>query len=133
VLSWFSSEISMPSFPIAAALLAAATLSFVVRPAWAQAGDAPAVTSTSATRAPAVRDPLDPRAAVPPLHHRSALAAYRAVQDSKPTAWREANDTTARVGGWRAYARQAQASDGASLPAMPAAATPAGHGPHHGQ
>lgn len=77
--------------------------------------------------APAERDPLDPRAAVPPQRHSSALTGYRTPKDPAPTDWREANDTTARVGGWRAYARQAQADDAApaAASAVPAAASAA--------
>jgi hypothetical protein len=55
-------------------------------------------------------DPADPRAAAAALEHRSALSAYRRVggEDPPPLAWRDANDTVARIGGWRAYAREAQ-------------------------
>ena len=65
-------------------------------------------------------DPADAQAAVAPLTHRSALADYRkATAASAPTAWRDANDTVERIGGWRAYAREAAAS-------APAASAPAG-------
>ncbi len=52
-------------------------------------------------------DPLNPQAAVPALVHASAFAAYRRYADAAPIAWKEANDTVARIGGWRAYAREA--------------------------
>lgn len=124
----------MPAIPIAAVVLTAATLFFAAPPASAQ----PVAGATAAVRAPAQRDPLDPRASVPPLRHRSALAGYRAPKDLPLTGWREANDTTARVGGWRAYAREAQAND-ADAPAATAAPalktppdTPAVGGDHHG-
>jgi hypothetical protein len=74
-----------------------------------------ALTATGATaQAQAPRpvsrpDPLDARAQVPPLRHESAFASYRATADSTPTPWAQANDTVARIGGWRAYAREAQA------------------------
>ena len=88
-------------------------------------------------------DPLDPRAEVPRLVHRSSLAAYRAANDLEVGAWKRANDNVARIGGWRAYAREASApepappanADGAR-PAPPAAAPAApaapsgGHGGH---
>ena len=65
-------------------------------------------------------DPADAQVAVVPLTHRSALADYRKVTAAAPpTAWRDANDTVERIGGWRAYAREAAAS-------APAAAPPAG-------
>jgi hypothetical protein len=96
--------------------------------------------------APAVRraDPLDPRAAVPALRHESALAQYRRFSDDKTASWRDANDAVARIGGWRAYAREAQQPEApASAPVLPAAKppngmpadmtrqpVPAGHGGH---
>ena len=78
--------------------------------------------SAQAQPAPAVRraDPLDARAAVPPVVHDSTLSrARRATVEEPPISWREANDTTARIGGWRAYAREAQQPDAAG-PALPA-------------
>ncbi len=54
-------------------------------------------------------DPLDAKAPVPALTYRSSLTHFRASGDDKPVPWREANDTTARIGGWRAYAREARA------------------------
>ncbi len=78
-------------------------------------------------------DPLDPRASVPALVFRSALAPDRSGAGDKPLAWREANDNVARIGGWRAYARQSQQADpepGAKpAPAVPSAA-PTGHAGH---
>lgn len=73
--------------------------------------------SASAGRRP---DPLDARAAVPPAIHDSTLSrARRASVEDPSISWREANDTTARIGGWRAYAREAQQPDAAG-PALPA-------------
>jgi hypothetical protein len=54
-------------------------------------------------------DPTDPRAQVPPLQQRSALATYRRLADDPPRDWREANDAVARIGGWRTYLRESQA------------------------
>lgn len=93
---------------------------------------------------PTVRraDPLDPKAAVPALRYESAMAQYRRPSDEKTVSWRDANDTVARIGGWRVYAREAQQADPpASAPpalrqpsGMPADMTqkpmPAGHGAH---
>jgi hypothetical protein len=60
-------------------------------------------------------DPADPAVAVPPVVHRpvSSLAAPSAA--SAPLSWRDANDRVGRIGGWRAYAREAQSA--ASAPA----------------
>ena len=65
-------------------------------------------------------DPRDARAAAPALIHQSAFAAYRAHAQAVPIGWKQANDTVNRIGGWRAYAREA-----AETNAPPAAATKA--------
>lgn len=71
-------------------------------------------------RSSAKADPLDARAAAPALVHQSAFAAYRAHAQAVPIGWKQANDTVNRIGGWRAYAREA-----AEAGAPPAAATKA--------
>ena len=93
-------------------------------------------------------DPLDPAASVPAAGYRSSLPSPRATADEKPVSWREANDTVARIGGWRVYAREAQQAEpaAASAPVQPApesattrapapaktspASSPAGHTGH---
>lgn len=63
-----------------------------------------------ASTAPPRPDPADARVATPPLQHRSALAGFRRLgAEAPPLAWREANDRVERIGGWRAYAREANA------------------------
>jgi hypothetical protein len=83
-------------------------------------------------------DPLDPTTPVPALVYRSSLTASKPPPEA-PTSWRQANDTVTGIGGWRAYARQAQQSAVPEAPkpppsqAMPAhKAMPAhlGHGAH---
>lgn len=73
-------------------------------------------------------DPLDPKAAVPALTYESPFGQYRPLGDAKPMSWREANDTVARIGGWRVYARESQepAAVPAAKPNAPAASSPAG-------
>jgi hypothetical protein len=86
-------------------------------------------------------DPLDPKAKVPALVYESSLARYRPYGEAKPIGWREANDTVNRIGGWRAYAREAQQADAPTeqapraQPAKEAAKLPAapGHGGHKPQ
>jgi len=98
--------------------------------------------SPAPARADARSDPLDAKAPVPALKYQSSLAGYRRFADEKPTAWKEANETAARIGGWRAYARETQEGaapgPGASAPAAaspargaPASAPAAGHRGHH--
>jgi hypothetical protein len=62
--------------------------------------------------------------------YRSALEGYKRYADEPLVPWREANDTVGRIGGWQAYAREAQ---GAATPAAPAS-SPATAAPaqHHG-
>lgn len=66
-------------------------------------------------------DPLDAKAATPPVVYRSALVDYKKLAaEPPPVAWRQANDAVERIGGWRAYAREAQAPEpAASRPATP--------------
>jgi hypothetical protein len=59
-------------------------------------------------------DPLDPRARVPAAAYPSALASYRRLGEDRPVPWKEANATVNRVGGWRAYAREAQQTEAAA-------------------
>lgn len=72
-----------------------------------------------------------------PAPYRSALEGYQAFGDDKPIPWKEANDTVGKIGGWRAYAREAQqpqAPDGkgTAAPVAPSAGNAtnphAGHG-----
>lgn len=75
----------------------------------------------SATAAPAVE-----------LRYRSTFDGYRAYNEQAVTSWREANDNVGRIGGWRAYAREAGASGGdAPAPAPVPAPVPAPQ-PDHG-
>jgi hypothetical protein len=85
-----------------------------------------AQTSTATTSTAA--QPLDARAEVPLARMLSPLENYRrhTSVEIQPGSWRAANDNVNRIGGWRTYAREAQAatpSSGASGPA--AAAAPA--------
>jgi hypothetical protein len=75
--------------------------------------------------APTRPDPLNPAAAVPAATHASALARYRSAGEVKVGSWREANDAVTRIGGWRAYAREAALPEAAPARA-PAASQPPG-------
>ncbi len=73
------------------------------------------------TSAVAPVKPVAPAAvadAAPPAY-RSALEGYQPYTDEKTVNWKEANDTTARIGGWREYAKeasQAQTPAGSTKP-----------------
>ena len=105
-------------------------------------------TTPLAQPAPAAHraDPLNAQAPVPRLVHTSAFAKYRRLADVPVGSWREANDNVTRIGGWRAYAREASqpeapmpaapdaaASAPGSGPTDPAKAMPPGHRGHDGQ
>ena len=64
-------------------------------------------------------DPLDAEASVPRVIYQSALANYRVLSDEKVKPWKETNDKVGRIGGWRAYAKEAQ------QPEAPAGSAPA--------
>lgn len=92
-------------------------------------------------------DPLDASAKVPALRHESPFGSHRRIGDAEAVAWREANDEVGRIGGWRAYAREANAPEPAAdtaaarkpAPAAESAsmpvpgALPSGHGSHPGR
>ena len=67
--------------------------------------------------------PPEPLPTTQPLAFQSALQGYQRYTDDKIVNWKAANDTTARIGGWRAYAKEASAP--AATPAPAAAAVPA--------
>lgn len=81
-------------------------------------------------------------AAPTPLPYTSALQGYQPFVDEKVRSWKESNDTVGKIGGWRAYAKEAAepeakssqtpAASPVAAPKAPAApADPhAGHGKH---
>ena len=75
------------------------------------------------------------------LEYRSTCDGYQRFADEKVGPWIDANDTVGRIGGWRAYAREAGEADargpapaGAPAPVTrgspPAADPHSGHGKH---
>ena len=61
------------------------------------------------------------------LHYQSVFSAYQADVDPPVQSWREANERVGKIGGWRAYAKEAASAE-------PAKDTPAAdpHAGHHG-
>lgn len=88
-------------------------------------GAAPA-NPASPTRA----DPLDAGASTPAVQYRSPLADYRRHAEQPLGSWRQANETVTRIGGWRAYAREAAQTGAAPAPAPDAPAKPSGDAGH---
>jgi hypothetical protein len=79
-------------------------------------------------------DSLNPQAQVPATTYRSPLADYRRIGEDKRVPWSEANQTVNRIGGWRTYAREADAPEVvAPASGAPGQAAPAGDGApaHH--
>jgi hypothetical protein len=70
-----------------------------------------------------------PVAAPATATYRSAFEDYRPFADETATPWRETNDTVGRIGGWKAYARQAREAAAAPAPAASGSA-PARSGEH---
>ncbi len=91
----------------------ALSLAAAAPPAWAQS----APNSSMA-------DPQDAKAPVPPVIYRSPLANYRVLSDDTVTSWKETNDNVGRIGGWRAYAKEAQEPEPAVDPTPPSADKP---------
>jgi hypothetical protein len=71
---------------------------------------------------------------------RSAFEGYKPYTDDGAPEWKKANDAVGQIGGWRAYAREAQGNQASETkgeeksPGQPAQATPpdphAGHAGH---
>lgn len=70
-----------------------------------------AVAQATVTNAPAVTSAAK--------SFSSALDTYKPFTEEKTIDWKQANDLTARVGGWRAYAKEASGATSASVPAKP--------------
>ena len=75
--------------------------------------------ATAQTSAAAPAKPVAPEATADATlpAYRSALEGYQRYTDEKTVNWKEANDATARIGGWREYAKEASQSQ------MPAGST----------
>lgn len=74
----------------------------------------------------AAPDPTDEKNTVPPVLYLSPFRDYKPLGEDKAIPWKAANDEVGRIGGWRAYAKEAQAAAASVNPAAPVApATPA--------
>jgi hypothetical protein len=93
------------------AALAAALCAFSLGSALAQSAPMPAAPASAAGTAA-------------PITYRSAFDGYTGHADVPVRPWREVNDQVGRIGGWRVYAREAQAGG--------AAPTSGGHVGHTG-
>ncbi|MES2945263.1 MAG: hypothetical protein V4772_20545 [Pseudomonadota bacterium] len=92
---FYSSRVAWPSI---------ACLLLVAVPVYAQTGASPRPASVAST----------------PVAHpafSSVLDTYQPYTEEKTANWQQANDNTARIGGWRAYAREVAEPSPAMLPA----------------
>ncbi len=64
-----------------------------------------------------------------PEPYRSAFEGYQPFAEEKLLPWKDTNATVEKIGGWRAYAKEARQADSK---AAPAAGTPASSDPHAG-
>ena len=81
-----------------------ATVGLLVMSLWATQASAQA--SASAASPATLEAPAAPEQTALPAY-RSALEGYQRYTEEKMVNWKDANDATARIGGWRAYAREA--------------------------
>jgi hypothetical protein len=66
--------------------------------------------------------PSDPAASVPAQRYQSPISSLRPMVQATVAPWRQSNDTVLQRGGWKAYAKAAQAPDDApSLASGPSA------------
>jgi len=102
---------------IAGALLAGAAVAAAADPGRKIApGAAPARMRCT----PPDGDPLEAGTPVPAAAHVSAFASYRRLGETAVAPWKPANDDVGRIGGWRAYAREAAGpAPAAAAPAAP--------------
>ena len=91
----------------------------------ARAASVTAALSLSASSI-AAPDPTDEKNTVPPVLYLSPFRDYKPLGEDKAIPWKAANDEVGRIGGWRAYAKEAQDAAASVKPATPVApATPA--------
>ncbi len=107
----------------ASAQTSAAPPARVSAPATAAASEAKPATPPASAAATGTLAPVT-RTQTAPGGYRSALEGYQPYSEEKIVPWREANDTVGKIGGWRAYAKEAaegQSQQGHAGHAAPAA------------
>lgn len=89
---------------------------------------AAAPAAASGPAAPARPAAWQAEAPVPAVRHESAFSTYRPHVDTPVGDWRAANEAVNRIGGWRAYGREAGAPLQPLPPVGPARPAPAAGG-----
>ena len=73
--------------------------------------------SVSVVTAQVVTEPRSPHSASEQsVHFKSAFSEYVPYSEQSIESWREANDRVGEIGGWRAYAKEAQPTRASSEP-----------------
>lgn len=133
---------ALPRHLLCALLCAPMAIALALALAPTASAQTPRSTSPSPNTSLSV-DPLDPSVPLPALRYCSALQSYRADPGTELGDWKASNERVQRIGGWRAYAREANASPLDASPANAAASAPAsqakpepapkagGHSHHH--
>jgi hypothetical protein len=87
------------------------------------------LTISAPALAQAPSTPSNPTPPLRPLVYQSPFSDYQAYKEQPIGSWRDAIDTVGKVGGWQAYAREAQ-----GLPPQPSApgSVPPAAGQHGG-
>lgn len=104
---------------------------FSFKPAWWLA-IVPSLTAAAACAQPAAAS-SNTGAAAPPsatVSFQSALQGYQPFRDEPVRPWKDANDTVGKIGGWRAYAKEAAEPARASPEASESPKPSTGHGKH---
>jgi hypothetical protein len=74
---------------------------------WMAVLSSTAALTVSAQPAPQVSPPPSQAGQAPAAGYQSTLEGYQPFTDEKILPWKQANDTVGKIGGWRAYAREA--------------------------
>lgn len=69
-----------------------------------------ALPGLAAAQSSAPATPASATQVSPPLAFRSTMDGYKPYTEESTVNWKDANDTTARIGGWRVYAKEARQS-----------------------
>lgn len=67
--------------------------------------------SSTDTNKPQQIDPANADTPVAAVAYRSSFTGYRPWPDEPVAAWKDSNDLTGKIGGWRVYAREARQPD----------------------
>jgi len=88
-----------------------------------------ALSADALAQSPPSRDPTNGLAQVPPVVYRSTLSVSPGAAPVGADTWRAANDAVTKIGGWRAYLREAHSPPPSPATGLSPASTPPGGPP----